>query len=69
MDIKKLKICSECNSEFNKETSKMENLCPECSSVLYGYQNCEHIFKENRCEKCYWNGKSSEYIEKLKNYK
>ena len=66
MDVSKLNICDECNSEFNKESSEMENHCPECSLVLYGYPNCEHNFIENRCEKCYWNGKSSEYIEKLK---
>ena len=22
----------------------MKNLCPECSSILYGYENCEHEF-------------------------
>ena len=69
MDLNDLKKCDECKSEFYTETSEMENLCPECSSVLYGYQNCEHSFKENRCEKCYWNGESSEYINNLKNNK
>ena len=69
MDANKLKICDECNSEYNKDFSKMENLCPECSSILYGYQNCEHKFKESRCEKCYWNGNSSDYIEKIKSNK
>jgi predicted RNA-binding Zn-ribbon protein involved in translation (DUF1610 family) len=65
----KIKICDECKSEFNKDTSEMESLCPECSSILYGYQNCEHHFIENRCEKCYWNGNSSEYIKQIRNNK
>jgi predicted RNA-binding Zn-ribbon protein involved in translation (DUF1610 family) len=69
MKKNKIRICDECKSEFNKDSSEMENLCPECSSILYGYQNCEHNFKGNRCEKCFWNGKSSEYIDKLRNNK
>lgn len=62
-----IRICDECNSDFFKEKSEMESLCPECSHVLYGYPNCEHSFGENnRCEKCFWNGNTSEYINKLK---
>jgi len=44
----------------------MKSLCPECSHILYGYQNCEHIFENNRCKKCYWNGNYSTFIGKLK---
>lgn len=65
----KIQICDECKSEFYKDSSEIENLCPKCSSILYGYKNCEHNFIDNRCEKCYWNGKSSKYIEKIKNNK
>lgn len=69
MEKDKIRICDECESEFNKDSSKMKKLCPECSSILYGYSNCEHIFIENRCEKCYWNGNSSEYIKNMQTEK
>jgi predicted RNA-binding Zn-ribbon protein involved in translation (DUF1610 family) len=69
LNQEEIKICNECKSEFKAKFSEMENLCPECASILYGYENCVHKFKNNRCEKCYWNGKSSEYIIKLKNSK
>jgi predicted RNA-binding Zn-ribbon protein involved in translation (DUF1610 family) len=62
----KIRICDECKSEFNKEISEMEYLCPECSSILYGCKKCDHVFKDNRCIICYWNGNSSEYISKIK---
>ena len=58
--------CDECKSKFYKDQSLMQNLCPECASILYGYPKCLHNFKNNRCEKCYWNGNSSEYIEHIK---
>ncbi len=38
------KICVECGSEYLASASKMMELCPECASVLYGYDNCKHIF-------------------------
>jgi len=57
-------ICDECTSQYYKESSKMASLCPECSSKLYGLENCEHLFENGRCIKCYWNGKSSEYLER-----
>lgn len=66
MDKNKIAICDECRSEYYSTTSKMNNLCPECSHILYGYQNCEHQFKNDRCEKCYWNGSSSEFLKSLK---
>jgi predicted RNA-binding Zn-ribbon protein involved in translation (DUF1610 family) len=62
-----IKICNECKSDFYKDSSLMENLCPECAHILYGYENCEHDFTNQKCcKKCYWNGKSSEYVNKLK---
>lgn len=68
MEIKQytIKVCDECKSEFYKEISSMENLCPECSHVLYGYKNCQHDFIDQRCVKCYWNGNSSDYIDTIK---
>jgi hypothetical protein len=44
----------------------MTNLCPECSHILYGYENCEHEFENGRCVKCFWNGNVSDYILKRK---
>lgn len=63
---KAVKTCDECKSEFYIDSSVMENLCPECASILYGYKNCEHKFVNNRCEKCHWNGNSNSYLEKIK---
>lgn len=58
--------CEECKSLYYKSTSVMESLCPECSSILYGYDNCIHIFdSNNRCSKCFWDGSKSEYIKNL----
>lgn len=64
-----IKICDECKSEFYKDSSLMENLCPECSNILYDYKNCEHEFTNQRCVKCYWNGNSSSYLDKIKTSK
>ena len=46
-----IKICDECKSEFLSSSSRMTKLCPECASVLYGYENCNHIFEQGRCIK------------------
>ncbi|WP_091508628.1 hypothetical protein [Flexibacter flexilis] len=59
--------CDECRSEFFAQVSPLPQLCPECASVLYGYANCQHVFENGRCKHCYWNGKSSAYVQKLKN--
>jgi len=59
--------CFECDSEYFSDSSKMGQLCPDCSSFLYGFPNCNHAFENGRCTKCYWNGKSSNYINQLKN--
>lgn len=56
-------ICGECGSEYYKNTSKMANLCPECSNFLYGYDNCTHRFENGRCVKCCWDGSVSEYAK------
>ena len=48
--------CDECGSDYLLRSSLMSNLCPECSHVLYGYENCVHQFENGRCIKCFWNG-------------
>ena len=64
---KELVICDECGSEFLKGSSYMMNLCPECAHYLYGYPNCDHIFKNGKCIYCYWDRSESDYIKWLKN--
>lgn len=66
MEESKIELCDECGSGFLKEMSKMKKLCPECAHILYGYPNCNHVFKNGRCIYCYWNGGQSKYIESLK---
>jgi predicted RNA-binding Zn-ribbon protein involved in translation (DUF1610 family) len=63
---KEITLCDECRSEYYSHTSEMTNLCPECSHILYGYKNCHHEFVNNRCEKCFWNGNTSEYLKRIK---
>jgi predicted RNA-binding Zn-ribbon protein involved in translation (DUF1610 family) len=58
-------ICDECGSDYLKSTSKIMALCPECSHVLYGYENCNHKFKNGRCALCFWDGSRSNYINSL----
>jgi hypothetical protein len=60
-------ICDECGSEYYRNTSKMASLCPECSHILYGYENCNHYFENGRCLKCFWDSSVSDYIKELKN--
>ena len=59
-----ISFCDECGSIFLRSASKMEYLCPECSHILYGYENCKHEFINGRCSKCLWDGSSS-YIRKI----
>jgi predicted RNA-binding Zn-ribbon protein involved in translation (DUF1610 family) len=61
-----IKKCDECASDYYADQSQMAHICPECSHLLYGYPNCDHVFKDNRCIKCYWDGKTSAYIQNLK---
>ncbi|MDF9796328.1 putative RNA-binding Zn-ribbon protein involved in translation (DUF1610 family) [Catalinimonas alkaloidigena] len=63
---KEIRICDECYSEYYADTSRMGKLCPNCSHFLYGYDNCQHVFRNGRCEKCYWNGETTKFIESLK---
>ena len=65
--VHELKTCDECKSEYYPHTSKMNNLCPECSYILCGYDNCVHEFINERCIKCFWDGSRSEYIKSLIN--
>ena len=58
-------VCDECGSKFIKAKSKMMSLCPECAHILYGYENCNHQFKNGKCELCHWDGSRSDYIKKL----
>lgn len=60
-------ICDECGSPYLKSKSKMMILCPECSHVLYGHENCSHKFENNKCIFCLWDGSRSEYIKSLIN--
>jgi predicted RNA-binding Zn-ribbon protein involved in translation (DUF1610 family) len=61
-----LAICTECQSEYNSESSAMQALCPDCAHWLYGHPNCPHQIEKGRCKLCYWNGNSSDYVKKLK---
>ncbi len=58
--------CNECESEYYAESSEMPGLCPDCAHYLYDYKKCEHEFKDGRCTKCYWNGKTSHYVASIK---
>ena len=62
---KEVKTCEECGSEFLASKSKMSDLCPECSSVIYGYENCKHNIVNGKCTLCMWDGSRSEYIKSL----
>lgn len=66
-DKNAINVCDECGSEYFVQTSTMANLCPGCSHVLYGYPNCDHLFENGRCLKCFWNGNTSDQLKKLKN--
>lgn len=57
------KICDECESGYLSETSKMTRLCPNCAHHLYGYENCNHVFENGRCKKCYWDGTITDFIK------
>ena len=59
-------VCDECGSEYLASSSKMASLCPECAHVLYGYENCDHEFKDGKCTLCLWDGSRSDYIKSLK---
>ncbi len=65
MSDDKIGTCVECGSEFLRSKSKMKELCPECAHRLYGYENCNHIFKNGKCVICLWNGNQSDYTKNL----
>ena len=58
--------CDECGSLYFLNSSKMKNLCPECANALYGYPNCQHVFENGRCIKCYWDDSKSVFVNKIK---
>ena len=60
-----IRTCDECGSAFLASASQMASLCPECAHILYGYPNCEHVFRGGKCVKCLWNGSRSEYLRLL----
>jgi hypothetical protein len=55
-------VCDGCGSEYLASSSKMASLCPECAHVLYGYEKCNHVFKDGKCVLCLWDGSRSTYI-------
>ena len=59
------RTCDECGSAYIAPASRMMNLGPECAHILYGYPNCEHVFRGGKCVKCLWNGSRSEYLREL----
>jgi predicted RNA-binding Zn-ribbon protein involved in translation (DUF1610 family) len=59
------KTCDECGSSYLAAASQMDALCPECAHHLYGYPNCEHVWVNDRCSKCGWDGSRSDYIRGL----
>lgn len=65
-DMENIGICDECGSRFMKSASKMASLCPECAHLLYGYENCAHVFENGVCVKCLWDGSRSELVNKIK---
>ena len=56
------KRCDECGSDYFAASSVMASLCPECSHVIYGKPACIHVFNNNRCSKCGWDGSASDYV-------
>jgi len=62
----KIGSCNECGSSYFSEKSEMASMCPECSHLLYGYQNCTHEMNDGRCTKCYWDGSESDFIKSKK---
>lgn len=65
MSKKEIAVCDECGSEYWRSQSKMMSLCPNCAHMLYGYENCVHVFENGRCIKCYWNGHKSNFLKSL----
>ncbi len=60
-----VKYCDECKSAFFPHSSEMMQLCPECAHHFYGYPPCQHVFTNQRCSKCGWDGSRSNYLKGL----
>ncbi len=66
MNKPKTKLCDECGSKYNSQSSRMYSLCPECSNILYGYEKCNHNFVNGKCSKCLWDNSASDFVKTLK---
>jgi hypothetical protein len=66
MGARATKTCDECGSQYYREASRMDSLCPECAHILYGYEPCAHTFIDGRCSRCHWDGSVSDYCRSLK---
>jgi hypothetical protein len=42
----------------------MLEMCPECSHLIYGYDNCQHAFEEGCCKLCGWDGSRSRHTQR-----
>lgn len=62
-----LRECDECKSQFIHSTVTMTGVCRECAHWLYGYDRCDHEFRDGCCFECGWDGSISEFVETLKN--
>jgi uncharacterized protein YndB with AHSA1/START domain len=66
MNDRPTKTCDECGSLYFGDSSRMSQLCPECSYLLYGYEPCTHTFVDGRCSQCHWDGSMTPYCQNLK---
>ncbi len=55
--------CTECQSLYFEDSSKMADLCPECAHQLYDHPRCNHEFRRDRCIACFWDGAVSDYLD------
>lgn len=58
------KACGECGSLYLADSSQMCEMCPQCSTIIFGYDPCNHVFVDGRCSLCYWDGSASRYIKR-----
>ena len=58
--------CVECGSRFQRTTTTMTELCPECAYWLYGKPRCSHLMDDGPCKNCGWDGSVSPYTDAIK---